>query len=786
MLKIQYFILFITTILLSSVWGAYEKNSDGKDVFFFFAPKEYEVQIEKLREVVESNIKNVQFKIEYSELKSDDDYGITVGQKLNVTDEYDKYDGIFYNIHYIERFSYGFVNLKKYLNMTTINNYEEGPTEYVSYYNGALIGLPLLINYSTLYYNKNLLDKYELAIPATWEELYETIEIIYSKEISQNDDFIGYLGNLPPSSYITINTIQGLIHSYRDDATSKEVPSYTSENAIKALKLLKKIINNYSTVTKSKLPPNKEMADVIKEGNVLFANTYNFNYENYYNKEDVSGFAPLNFAPLPGREKGISSSSISGYNIGIPTYLSESRIKEVAAFIDKIASLTVQEAYVKETKNFSPLKNLYKNENKNTENQTSNKRSSENGICSLVDCEMIYNLEFYKRPSNSYGEEYETFVNEFYELLINGYIFGRISEEDNAAKTLKKIDDLTRYYNISPSSFLGIFVIGLLAIIIIAMIVSYIMMFNRKYNKYFVFLNNTYWGIFLYGTILILMYGVVNLGEITQSKCNLRFVLLTLGIPISFSPLLLQLIVLYPESNKVSNHVNRNFSNYLCCHILFELFLCTLYLFTPFTVVDHHLNISDGLENYRTCECTNNRTKILVAFNIFEKGAEIVAFAILIFAEWNISATKTDIISLTAAIVLDIFAFTLYAIFYFNDFKLKTTSYLTKVGPVLLFGLSNLFMIYLWKFTIVFSSKREDIESKEAYVNRKTNTDLLKNVTRMNLMNVDGRMGNNYDNNADNFLNKIMKAHHETAQSQGDIYGGANASNRVVVNSNNY
>jgi len=106
-------------------------------------------------------------------------------------------------------------------------------------------------------------------------------------------------------------------------------------------------------------------------------------------------------------------------------------------------------------------------------------------------------------------------------------------------------------------------------------------------------------------------------------------------------------------------------------------------------VVDHHLNISDGLENYRTCECTNNRTKILVAFNIFEKGTVIVAFAILIFAEWNISATKTDIISLTAAIVLDIFAFTLYAIFYFNDFKLKTPSYLTKVGPVLLFGLST-------------------------------------------------------------------------------------------------
>jgi len=707
--------------------------------------------------------------------KNEEYYGMLISQNLNGTNYQEKYDGIFYNIHYIERFSQGFVNLKKYLNMTTINNYEDGPTEFVGYYDEALIGLPLLINYSILYYNKNLLDKHELTIPTTWEELYQTIEIVYSKEISQNEDFIGYLGDLP-NTYITINTIQGLIHSYREDSTSKKVPSYTSDNAVKAMELLKKIINNYSPATRSKLSP-KEMIDTIKKGDVLFANTYNFNYN-----EDES----INFAPLPGRERGISSSSISGYNIGIPKYLDESRIKKVAAFIDKLASETIQEAYIKETKSFSPLIRLYKIEQSDNESKTS-KISSANETCSLVDCDMIYNLEFYKRPSNSYGESYDLFKDEFVRLT-HEYIFGRSSEEDNTSKTLKKIDDLTRYYNISPSSFLGIVVISLLAIIIIIMIISYIMMFNRKYNKYFVFLNNTYWGIFLYGTVLILMYGLVNLGEITQSKCNLRFVLLTLGIPISFSPLLLQLIVLYPESNKVSNHVNRNFSNYLCCHILFELFICTLYLFTPFTVEDHHLSISDGLENFRTCECTNSRTKILVAFDIFEKGAEIIAFAVLIFAEWNISATKTDIISLTVAIVLDIFAFTLYAIFYFNKFKLKTTSYLTKVGPVLLFGLSNLIMIYLWKFTIIFSSKREDIESKEAYVNRKTNTDLLKNVTRMNLMNADGRMGNNnYSNNTDTFLNKIMKAHHETAQSQNELYiANANASNRVIVNSNNY
>lgn len=309
-------------------------------------------------------------------------------------------------------------------------------------------------------------------------------------------------------------------------------------------------------------------------------------------------------------------------------------------------------------------------------------------------------------------------------------------------------------------------------------------MFNRKYNIYFVFLNNTYWGIFLYGTALILSYAIINLGDPDQGKCNLRFVFLTLGIPISFSPILLQLIVLYPENNKISNHVNRNFSNYLCCHILFELFLCTLYLFKPFEVTDHLLNISDGLENFRTCECKSTYTKILVGFNIFEKGIEIIAFAILIFAEWNISATKTDIVSLTCAIVLDIFAFSLYAVFYFAEFKLKTTYYLTKVGPVVLFGLSNFIMIYLMKFTTMFSSKKEDIESKEAYVSRKTNTDILKNVTHMNMM------ANNNTSNSDNFINRIMKAHYETANTmqpqQQDIFvGNSLAAPRVIVNTNN-
>jgi len=49
-----------------------------------------------------------------------------------------------------------------------------------------------------MYYNKDLLSKYELPVPTTWEELVKTIDHIYNGEISENNnDIIAYLGNIP-------------------------------------------------------------------------------------------------------------------------------------------------------------------------------------------------------------------------------------------------------------------------------------------------------------------------------------------------------------------------------------------------------------------------------------------------------------------------------------------------------------------------------------------------------------------------------------------------------------
>jgi len=685
--------------------------------------------------------------MQYFDDDDESEYGMRIEKLLD--EESNDYDFYFYNIHHTYRFHKKLLNLKKITSIISLMNYENEITLNNGVINEKLIGVPFIIHYSTLYYNKNLLE--DRKKPSTWKELYTEILGVYRNENNNNNkDFIGYLAYLPTDSYVAIDTIQELIYSYRTDKKSKDLPEYRSKNSDQAITLLKNILTGYPTRT-SYL--NKtEIINKIKSGKVLFAQMHNFP------NDDEN----INFIPLPGVSNGISASSLYGYNIGVPKHMSEDRQKKVGTILNTLMSKEINTYIIKEEKMLSAFMSIYeqgmsaKKESRDTESDT------DTNVCDVVDCDMILNLQFYNKPINYY-ENFDDYANAFYEI-IGDYFYSNNNTKIKSEEVLAKIDDLTRIYDVDITSTSGSLVIVLLGIAGVIMTASYLLTFDRKYNIYFMFLNNIYWGVFLIGTVMILMYSFVGLGEWNQSKCNLRFVLLSLGIPISFSPILLRLIVLYPENNKISEHINRNFSNYICCHVLFELMLCTFYLLSPFEVKNHLLNVSQGKENFQSCSSENIYTHIILIVNIAEKGLEILTVAILIFAEWNIKATKSDIVSFTIAIAFDILAFIIYAAFYFVKFENRYYYYYSKIGPVLLFGLSNFFFIYVWKFTIMFTSEKDEMVNKEAYLQKKTNMDGYKNITRMSLKgnrseSLDKR---SIDNANGGLINKIIRCHYET------------------------
>jgi len=54
-------------------------------------------------------------------------------------------------------------------------------------YKDEWVGLPFSVDFSVLYSNPKYLNKYNLSIPQTWDELIDTCKFIKNKENLKND-----------------------------------------------------------------------------------------------------------------------------------------------------------------------------------------------------------------------------------------------------------------------------------------------------------------------------------------------------------------------------------------------------------------------------------------------------------------------------------------------------------------------------------------------------------------------------------------------------------------------
>ncbi|ORY54234.1 hypothetical protein LY90DRAFT_507793 [Neocallimastix californiae] len=85
-----------------------------------------------------------------------------------------KYDIILYDNIYSRRYGSHLLNLKEWLPNDHINLYSDNILSKTSLYKDKLVGLPVAIDSTVLYYNHELLNKYNKTIPKTWDKLLNT------------------------------------------------------------------------------------------------------------------------------------------------------------------------------------------------------------------------------------------------------------------------------------------------------------------------------------------------------------------------------------------------------------------------------------------------------------------------------------------------------------------------------------------------------------------------------------------------------------------------------------
>ena len=188
--------------------------------------------------------------------------------------------------------------------------------------NGKLVSLPWFLNVGLLYYRKDLLEKYGVDVPKTWEELEKTSQSIQDAEKKVgNPDLWGYVFQGKAYEGLTCNAIEW-IASYPKGGSIVELDGQVSINNPEAIYITNKVASWIGTIS-PKGVLNYEQEDcrgIFQLGKAIFMRNWPYAWVVLNNPDSpVAGQVGITILPKGGPE-GHSSSVLGGWNLAVSKY----------------------------------------------------------------------------------------------------------------------------------------------------------------------------------------------------------------------------------------------------------------------------------------------------------------------------------------------------------------------------------------------------------------------------------------------------------------------------------
>jgi len=287
-------------------------------------------------------------------------------------------------------------------------------------------------------------------------------------------------------------------------------------------------------------------------------------------------------APMPGNKEGVSSTVLSGFNIGIVDDLDEETKKAAITALKFLTSKELQRKFVMKDLILSSILSLYDDEE----------------VCKIANCPLIKNIQPIGRPNNrtnnydKYSEHYKKYVYE--------YLYGNSNR--TAEEVLADINDITEvYYILSDSSTrtIGIWNIIIISIIMGIMILSLSFLFINKFEQHYKFLTKDLWIISVIGAILMLSSCFTQIGKVTINKCFVLLIFVSLGYTLNLIPIFHKLITLLPNKQICTNYILKKKYIFNICFLIIDIILIGFLFITPYQleniIIDKGKNFQ-GLE----------------------------------------------------------------------------------------------------------------------------------------------------------------------------------------------
>jgi multiple sugar transport system substrate-binding protein len=217
--------------------------------------------------------------------------------------------------------------LDKFFPVTEQEKFLES-TVLANTYKGKIYGVPLFIDSGMLYYRKDLLEKYGLTPPRTWQEMVSQAEMIVAEEKKSGLDIHGFSGQFKQYEGLVCDMMEYILSNGGWILNPESGRCELSEKAaVDAVRFVRDgIIGNVAPVGVLTYQEPESIAPFL-QGNTVFHRNWPYAWRMSNDAEKSKIVGNVGIAKTPHFPGGQSYATLGGWQVGISSY---SQNKEAA------------------------------------------------------------------------------------------------------------------------------------------------------------------------------------------------------------------------------------------------------------------------------------------------------------------------------------------------------------------------------------------------------------------------------------------------------------------------
>jgi multiple sugar transport system substrate-binding protein len=182
-------------------------------------------------------------------------------------------------------------------------------------WDGKIVAWPWMVDGGFMFYRKDLLDKYSLEAPTSWDELISSAQQVVEGE--GNPDLAGFLWQGKQAEVLVCNWVE-FLGSAGGSTLDGTTVTINNEAGAKALQLMHDLIYDAKITPESVLTYDEEPSRIpFTSGDAVFLRNWSYTYGLAQDAAESSVVDKVAYAPLPHFEEGKSTSCLGGYQYGI-------------------------------------------------------------------------------------------------------------------------------------------------------------------------------------------------------------------------------------------------------------------------------------------------------------------------------------------------------------------------------------------------------------------------------------------------------------------------------------